>query len=363
MSFRDMVGGIVMKPRERFLMAIRREVPDRVPQLVRWGKEVGHRLSSIFGVSGHQLGVRIGNDAIVCQVGINADMEMSRGDLKEGETFSSEWGVVYQRLSGFNNPLQYPLTSREDLKDYTFPDPLAHHRMNEVKEVMKSYHDDYAVIVDLSSSLFEPAMAHLRGMENFLLDCYDDPSWAGSVLDGLADYYSELGIRAVREGVDIIRIGDDVGTQTGMLIPPALWRDLVKPRLKRMIRAFKQTNPEIIILYHSCGDFRLIIGDLIEVGVEFLSTMQPVGSMNLAEIKKEFGSRLAFKGGLDTQQLLPNGAPEQVREGVKKLINTLGSGGGYIFMPAHLLYQDVPTENIWAMLEAVKDYGKYPLKS
>jgi len=352
-----------MKPRERFLKALRRDQPDRVPQLVRWGKEVGQTLSSIFGVSGNELGLRAGNDAIVCQVGLNAFMEMSMGELKEGETITSEWGVVYQRQSGFNNPIEYPLRSREDLKNYTFPDPHAPFRMDEVKEVMKEYYDDYAVIVDLSSSLFEPAMAHLRGMENFLLDCYDDPVWAGTLLDGLADYYTQLGLRAVDEGVDIIRIGDDVGTQTGMLIPPELWREMVRPRIKRMIEAFKRTNQDVIILYHSCGDFSLIIEDLIELGVEFLSTMQPVGKMNLTKIKKDFGSRVAFKGGLDTQQLLPHGSPEEVREGVKNLINTLAQGGGYVFMPAHLLYQDVPIENIWAMLEAVKDYGTYPLKN
>jgi uroporphyrinogen decarboxylase len=350
-----------MKPKERFLKALKRQEPDRVPQLVRWGKDVGERLSSIFGVSGPRLGPRIGNDAIVCQVGINADMEMSKGEMQEGGRFTSEWGVVYERKSGFNNPVKYPLQSRDDLKSYVFPDPLAPHRMDEVRDVMRDFGEDYGVIVDLSSSLFEPSMAHLRGMENFLMDCYDEPEWAGSLLDGLADYYIQLGKRAVGEGADVIRIGDDIGVQTGMLIPPDLWRQLVKPRLTRMIQAFKGENPDIIILYHSCGDFRPIIGDLIEVGAGFLSTMQPVGSMNLAEIKKEFGARVAFKGGLDTQQLLPHGSPGQVRQGVRDLIRTMAPGGGYVFMPAHMLYADIPVQNIWAMLEAVKDFGRYPL--
>jgi uroporphyrinogen-III decarboxylase len=93
---------------------------------------------------------------------------------------------------------------------------------------------------------------------------------------------------------------------------------------------------------------------IIDIGVEFLSTMQQVGSMNPFEIKDEFGDRVAFKGGLDTQQLLPNGTPEEVREGVKDVIRAYAPGGGYVFMPAHMLYPDVPTENIWAMLEAVK---------
>jgi uroporphyrinogen decarboxylase len=350
-----------MIPRDRFLKALRREEPDRVPQLVRWGAAIGERLSSIFGVSGHELGPRIGNDAIVCQVGINAWMEMSRGDLAEGETHTTEWGVVYQRQSGFNNPIGHPLKSRDDFKTYTFPDPHAPHKMNEVNEMMEKYHKDYVIIVDLSSSLFEASMAHLRGMKDFILDCYDDPAWAGSVLDGLADYYIQLGSRAVEAGVDVVRIGDDIGTQTGMLIPPELWIELVKPRIKRMIEAFRKINSEVIILYHSCGDFRPVIGELIGIGVQFLSTMQPVGSMNAVEIKKEFGERVAFKGGLDTQQLLPNGTPEEVREGVKNVIKAYAPGGGYVFMPAHMLYQEVPTENIWAMLEAVKDFGRYPL--
>lgn len=350
-----------MKPRDRFLKAVKRIEPDRIPQLVRWGKGVGQRLSAIFGVLGPELGIRIGNDAIVCQVGINAEMEMSKGDLQEGETYTTEWGVLYQRQSGFNNPIEYPLKSREELKEYTFPDPHAAHKMIEVDVVMKKYHDDFAVIVDLSSTFFEASMAHLRGMENFLLDCYDDPAWAGSLLDGLADYYIQLGTHAVNKGVDIVRIGDDIGTQTGMLMPPELWRELVKPRMMRMIKTFKKLNPELVILYHSCGDFKPVIPDLIDMGVEFLSTMQPVGSMDPVQIKKEFGSQVAFKGGLDTQQLLPNGTPEAVRKGVKNVIKAYAPGGGYVFMPAHLLYPDVPTENIWAMLEAVKDYGTYPL--
>ncbi|MEW6410134.1 MAG: uroporphyrinogen decarboxylase family protein [Nitrospirota bacterium] len=352
-----------MKPRERFLMALNHKEPDRVPQLIRWGKEIGERLSQIFGVSGEDLGPRIGNDAIVCQVGINALMEMSVGDLVEGETFTSEWGVVYQRQSGFNNPIKHPLENKENLDTYQWPNPNDPRRLNEIRRVMKKYHDDYVVIVDLSSSLYEASMAHLRGMEKFILDSYDDPDWVGRVLDGLADYYIVLGTHAVNEGVDIIRIGDDVGTQMGLLIPPDLWRKLVKPRLGRMIKAFKKANPEIIILYHSCGDFSLIFDDLIELGVGFISTMQPTGvQSDYVAIKKRYGNRLAFKGGLDTQQLLPQGTPAEIREEVKRLLSAYAPGGGYVFMPAHLLYQDVPTENIWAMMEALKDYGKYPLK-
>jgi uroporphyrinogen decarboxylase len=352
-----------MKPRERFLMALSHKEPDRVPQLIRWGKEIGIKLSQIFGASGEDLGPRLGNDAIICQVGINAFMEMSVGDLPEGGTVKTEWGVVYERQSGFNNPVQFPLEHKEDLDHYRWPNPNDPHRLNEIQRVMEKYHDDYVVIVDLSSSLYEAAMAHLRGMEKFILDSYDDPIWVGRVLDGLTDYYITLGCHAVNAGVDLIRIGDDVGTQTGMLIPPLLWRELVKPRLKRMIRAYKKENPEIIILYHSCGDFSPIFDDLIGLGVGMISTMQPTAGLgDPFAIKKKYGEKLSFKGGLDTQHLLPQGTPDQVRAGVKELLKAYAPGGGYVFMPAHLLYQDVPIENIWAMMESLKDYGTYPLK-
>jgi len=354
---------MTMKPRERFLTALNHREPDRVPQLIRWGKEIGERLADIFGVSDEDLGPRIGNDAIVCQIGMNALMEMSPGGLSEGETFTSEWGVVYQRQSGFNNPIKYPIERREDLDVYKWPDPNSPVRLDEIKRVMRKCYDDYVVIADLSSSLYEAAMAHLRGMENFILDSYDDPEWAGSVLDGLADYYSVLGTHAVNEGVDIIRIGDDIGTQRGLLIPPKLWRKLVKPRLARIIAAITEANPQVIVLYHSCGDFSVVFDDLIELGVGFISTMQPCGiQADYRAIKERYGNRLAFKGGLDTQQLLPLGSPSAIRQEVKKLLQAYAPGGGYVFMPAHLLYQDVPTENIWTMMEALKDYGSYPLK-
>ncbi len=362
-----------MKPRERFLMAVRHQEPDRVPQLIRLGRWVAERLSPIFGFSreeqgeymGEDLGPRIGNDAVVCQIGINATMETSVGNVAEGETFTNEWGIVFKRLGGHNKPVKRPLAKKEDLHSYRWPDPKDPKKFVQIDRVMKKYHDDYAVIVDLSSSLLEASYIHLaRGsMEEFFFELYDDPAWVGKVLDGLADYYSALGTNAILRGVDVIRIGDDIGGQNNLLISPSMWRELVKPRLVRMIQAFKKTNPGIIILYHSCGDFSLVFDDLIEAGVEFISTMQPTGALaDYAAVKKRYGDRLAFKGGLCTQQLLPNGTPSRVREEVKKLIGSYAPGGGYVFMPAHMVYEDVPTENIWAMIEALRDYGKYPLQ-
>jgi uroporphyrinogen decarboxylase len=286
-----------MRPRERFLAAIKHQQLDMVPVFIRYVGAISAKLAPIFGATGHDLTLRIGNDGVIVQIGLNA--EYSHKVLPEGDTYTSEWGVTYRRVRGFNQPVDYPL-KEPTLKDYEWPDPDRLIRLDEVQEVMAKYHDDYAVMVDLSSTLFEVGYAHLRG-EAFFLDCGEHPEFITEVLDGLVAYYGALGRRAIRAGIDIIRIGDDIGGQNGMLISPAMWRELVKPALRSLVEAFKQENPDIIIKYHSCGDFRAVIPDLIEMGIELIGTMQPCGGMVPAELKAEFGDRIAFLGGLEAE--------------------------------------------------------------
>ncbi len=347
-----------MKPRERFIGALQRLEVDKVPLLNRYMGPVAAKLAPIFGASGRELEIKLGNDALMVQIGINA--EYSHKVIGEGETYESEWGVKYQRVHGFNQPLEHSL-KEPSLQGYSFPDPHLPSRMTEIREVMAKYHDRYAVIVDLSCTLFEAGF-HLRGMENFLMDSYENEDFVRQVLQGLADYYTALGVHAIEQGVDMIRIGDDVGVQTGLLLPPEKWRSLVKPHLQRMIEEFRRSNPRILVKYHSCGDFYGIIPDLLELKVDLIGTMQPCGMLqDPFRIKREFGNRVSFLGGLDVQQLLPNGSPAEVREGVKTVLQAYAPGGGYVFMPAHYINVDVPLENIWALLQALQDFRGYPL--
>ncbi len=347
-----------MKPRERFIAAIKRQETDRVPRFNRYVGAVKQKMAPIFGVDPNEFEIKQGNDGVLIQIGING--EYSHRLVGEGETYTSEWGVKYQGIHGFNQPVEHPLKTAE-LGGYKFPDPNKPERMDAIRAAMKQYHQDYAVMVDLSCTLFEAGF-HLRGMENFVMDAYENEQFVMDVIDGLSNYYEKIGNRAIQEGIDVIRIGDDVGVQTGLIMPPDKWRQLVKPYLKRMIASFKQTNPDIIVKYHSCGDFSTIIPDVIEMGVELIGSMQPCGALaDPFKIKEEFGDKVAFLGGLDVQQLLPNGSPQDVREGVKKVLKAYASGGGYVWMPAHYVNVDVPLENIWAMLEAVKEYGNFPI--
>ena len=383
-------------PRERFARAVRREKVDRVPLLYRMKSEAKEKIARIYGVTktgtglkhNPELEIRLGNDAIIYQIGINA--QFSHRPIKIGETWHNHFDVGYGKsgLKGRteeehvefmktqefwgpakvvpeNFPNHHPITSMEELKNYTWPDPADPELLDPIKTLLEEYQDDYFIIVDLSSTLIEAAYAHLVGTQNFFLMLFDQPELIQGVLDGLTEYYTELGKNVVDLGIDMIRVGDDVGAQQSMMISPVHWRELAKPRFDYMFKEFRKTNEDIFIKLHSCGDYSLIIGDMIELGVDLSGLMQPTGgNKHQVELKQKYGNDIAFIGGFDVQRLLPRGQVENVRNGVCEVMKNLATGGGYIFSPSHYILADVPIQNIFAMLEAQRDfgtYGKYPL--
>lgn len=385
-----------LKPRERFERAIRREKVDRVPTLYRFKKESKEKVARLFGIENTGTGLkhdptlelRLGNDAVLYQIGINA--EFSHHPIKIGETWYSDFKVGYGKsgLAGMtgeeheafrktqefwgpakvvpeNFPKHHPITSMEDLKSYQWPDPANPRLLDPIRETLGKWRDDYFIMVDLSSTLIEAAYAHLVGTQNFFLYLYDEPELIEGVLNGLTEYYTALGKNVAALGVDLIRVGDDIGAQQGMMFDPDAWRQLAKPRFAYMFEQFRKVNRDVYIKFHSCGDYSPIMGDEVELGVNLSGLMQPVGgNRDQARVKRAFGDKIAMIGGLDVQRLLPRGQVEEVRAGVLEVMKNLAVGGGYIFSPAHYILADVPVQNIWAMLEAVKDYGvygKYPL--
>lgn len=383
-------------PRERFARAVRHEKVDRVPLLYRMKSEAKEKIARIYGVTktgtgmkhNPELELRLGNDAIIYQIGINA--QFSHRHIEIGESWYNHFGVGYGKsgLKGRtaeehaqftktqefwgpakvvpeNFPNFHPITSMEDLKNYTWPDPADPELIDPIKSLLKEYQDDYFIIVDLSSTLIEAAYAHIVGTQNFFLMLFDQPELIDGVLDGLTEYYTELGKNVIDLGIDMIRVGDDIGAQQSMMISPDQWRQLAKPRFQYMFDEYRKSNEDIFIKLHSCGDYSPIIGDMIELGVHLSGLMQPTGgNKNQVELKKKYGDDIAFIGGFDVQRLLPRGQVEQVRNGVCEVMKNLASGGGYIFSPSHYILADVPIQNIFTMLEAQRDfgtYGRYPL--
>ena len=161
--------------------------------------------------------------------------------------------------------------------------------------------------------------------------------------------------------LDIVQEQDDMGTQTGLLISPELYRKMIKPRQKILFDHIKKKAPHIKIFFHSCGSIRPIIADLIEVGADILNPVQvSAAGMEATRLKKDFGKDITFwGGGIDTQYTLPKGSAEDVKNEVRRRIDELGPGGGFVFAPVHNIQAEVPPENLIAMWETILKYGKY----
>jgi uroporphyrinogen decarboxylase len=200
----------------------------------------------------------------------------------------------------------------------------------------------------------------MRGYQAWLEDLLLRPSFFTALLERLAEFHARLFERALeetREYVDLVCLADDVGTQNGPLISPQKYRELIKPSHRRVFGAVKRFAKPV--LYHTCGSVYSLIPDFIEVGIDILNPIQVrAADMNPQRLKREFGRDLSFWGAIDIQEVLPRGTPAQVRDEVRRRIDDLAPGGGYVVAAAHNIQPEVPPENVVAMCEAAVEYGQ-----
>jgi uroporphyrinogen decarboxylase len=248
--------------------------------------------------------------------------------------------------------------SPDEILAYPFPDYNEPYRWegfgDKVAALKKA---DLIAIAFMQMTLFEVAW-YLRGMENFMVDLIANRAFVETLLDSILRIRIGMAEKYARHGVDILMLGDDVSTQLEMMVDPRLWRELLKPRLARVIRAARDIKSDILIFYHGDGNLQAIIPDLIAIGVDILNPVQPE-CMDPALIKRQYGDRLSFWGTIGTQTTLPFGTPEDVEDAVKRNIETVGSGGGLLLSPTHMIEPEVPWENIEAFIGAIKKYGSY----
>jgi len=211
------------------------------------------------------------------------------------------------------------------------------------------YSKEFFIGCDISPCLLE-LLYRIRGMENTFFDILASPEISKDLLLKAAGFAIEIGEKACNKfPLDWLWTGDDVGGQQSMMLSPELWRDSIKPHLKNIFDVGKKKG--LWVAYHSCGAIRPIIPDLIEIGLNVLNPIQSnCPGMNPAELKKDFGEKLSFMGGVDTQYLLPNGTADEVYKETLKLIeNMTDDGGGYILAASHSIPPETPVENIFAM--------------
>ncbi len=356
-----------MTPRERVLTALSRQVPDRVPFELSYGAFTPALMDTFVRETGALDPAEYWSFPVrSVSFRTEPQHELWRRyapyyskELPVGTTIST-FGVAEspgstEHFVKFIHPLQGATTEHE-MVEYPFPDPADAALHGHLKDAVNSLHArDLASQGELYCTLFETAWA-IRGMHELLVDLLTDARLARILLDRLTAMRVVQARQYAEAGVDVLRLGDDIGMQSGMIMSAETWRHWLKPRLARIIQAAKEVKPDIHIFYHSDGDCRAVIPDLIEIGVTVLNPIQPE-CMEPAEIKAAFGDRLAFWGTIGTQTTMPFGTPEQVRATVKKRIMTVGKGGGLLIAPTHILEPEVPWDNIIAFVEAVSEYG------
>ena len=286
-------------------------------------------------------------------------------DLSE-DSFIDEWGVTWSRPTGGHFiSAGGPFYSSDepsiaDLDGIQWPDPDDSGRFRGLRERARLLQQttDYAVVLNLGVGPVHQCQ-FVRGYGDWLEDLIARPSFAEALLERATDFWERVSERALSEAgdyVDLVWYGDDVGTQRGCLMRPETYRRVIKPRHKRMAEVARRHGKPIV--FHSCGSVYSLIRDFIEIGIDALNPVQVAAAhIDTKRLKSEFGRDLAFWGGVDTQQVLPWGTPEQVREEVRRRIDDLAQGGGYILCAVHNIQAEVPPENVQAMYEEALAYG------
>ena len=240
-------------------------------------------------------------------------------------------------------------TIEERVRKWTPPDPDQPGIYDWMQRDIDRLGAEYFVFPSGYFGIFERAygLVSIPTLMESMMTC---PSLIVELLEKITDYKMGVSGNLLRMDFDAMHFGDDLGTQVGPFFSPRLFRDLFKPCYRRLWGAWRDAGKFVIM--HSCGRVTDVLPDLVEIGLDVLEPVQPCNDLEF--LKKRYGDRLTFWGGIDTQRLLPFGTPQEVREGAARAIRILGKGGGHIIGPSQEVMKDVPLENVVALLETIR---------
>lgn len=340
-----------MNSKERVYATLKRTSPDRTPVFMWFHPYTTKRLAALLDVSPSDVSEAMGNDVRQAWVNNNYAME---GIVHEhdGDSHVDDWGITWTKEGGFNQITHFPLASatEKEIDAYPFPVDSLPALLDNMLPVSEHSSDTF-IGVDVSPCAFEMYW-RLRGMEAAMLDLVAQPDMADRLMARCADFAVSLSEAALeRFPVDWLWTGDDVAGQQTMMMSPALWRERVKPHLRRVVDVGIAHG--LPVAYHCCGALHPIIEDLIDMGITILNPVQcNCPGMEPLALKREFGERLTFMGGVDTQELLPRGSESEVRRATRRLLDgMMEGGGGYILAASHTVPPETPDANLFAMYE------------
>ncbi|HMN13722.1 MAG TPA: uroporphyrinogen decarboxylase family protein [Bellilinea sp.] len=384
---------MAMTSRERVQAVLNKKTPDRVPIIVGVSNATGIKVTPYRGIKNilgiesadryiydwPELGTALPDERVFQRLHTDVRPVLDRlpeAVLLRNQTraphadFIDDWGSGQMEIEeGVWYPGVHPLpdaTTIEELEAYKgWPDMDDPFRVALVKEqAARIAAEGQYGIMATPWLLFPFERAHaMQGLDKFLYNMAENPDFSKALLWKIYGYCKTLMghfLDEIRDNIDIIKIGDDLGTQESLLISPRMYREFLKPIHADFIDFIKQKT-KAKVFFHTDGDVFNLIPDFVEIGVDILNPIQtsPGKMSDLAALKSKYGDQIIFCGAIDTQHILPHGTPEEVRQEVKRVIEILGEGGGYMLASVHTIMHEVPAENVLAMVDAAVEYGTY----
>jgi uroporphyrinogen decarboxylase len=286
----------------------------------------------------------------------------------EKDEYTDEWGTTYVRpKGGYFFDIKIPVMKDftfEDLKNYKMPDPTDKARFSGLRKEVLDIHknNDKAIILFNASWGLWESLWQMRGFEQSYIDIATDKRFVNFYWDKFLwwsmSFWNSI-LKEVGDLVDVVQIGDDLGTQIGPMFNPEIYRSMLKPRHKKLVNTIKsKTRAKVYI--HSCGDVAWAIKDFIECGIDILNPVQVKASnMDSKKLKKEFGNEITFWGGGCDPEVLLRGTRKEIEEEVKRRIDDLSLNGGFVFASIHNIQANTPPENIATMFQTAINLRKY----
>ena len=332
-----------MKPRDVVLEQIHHHETRPVPFTLGWEGDVGERLDRHYG--GPHWRERL--TPYLVHTGAVEPWPLTKIDeARSRDAYGTVWRLD---LRPFH--IERPALAAPSFDNYRFPEPAAFLRGEEdVKRALETCATcaDSFLIAGQGWGLFERSWT-IRGFENALMDVVAEEDFYGELLDRLTNLYLAMLAGNLKLPADAVMFGDDWGDQRGVIIGPARWRKLLKPRWARLYEAVHKAGK--LVITHCCGNITDVVPDAIEIGLDVLESCQPE-AMDVYALKLKYGDKLTFWGGLGSQSTIPRGTPADIRREVRRLCREMGRRGGYILAPAKSLQPETPTENAAAVVEA-----------
>ena len=376
-----------MTHRERVLTTLAHKEPDRVPLDLggsAYSINDGHyfKLKEYLGIIGDIEPYRHGHTGnyydervlealdIDCRhVGLRGPGKFKEQINPDG-TFKDEWGIPMIRTGVLRSVVGHPLAGAEtgDLDTYPWPDPYAPGRTAGLREKARHYREktDYALVAQAPASvgLFETG-CFLSGTDVFLMDLVANKIFAHKLLDKIGDVFlglMDVYMEAIGDLVDIVTWGEDLAHQRGLFFSLKTYREMLKPHHRRIFAHVKRKAPNARMMFHCCGAVRPLIPELNEAGADVIQSIQPLAEgMDSFKLKRDFGERVSFQGGIDVQEAMI-GTLADVEEEVRTRLRALAPGGGYILTTCNNVQEDIPPENLAHLFRCAKEWGRYPIR-